>query len=156
MNEENEIDWTQNCLTAGIHNGREGAIWSMPLGYAVSIFEADTLRELVIERIYSDAMQYVKNYSSIQEETGASMRFVPEWADEVKHYAELMYQDTLDKKIEELKKYYKEHRFQRDLIQAVERVKEDKLNVFYEPLHTHDTINLLCRIIGVSASRQAS
>lgn len=146
MNEENQIDWTQNCLTAGIHNGRDGAIWSMPLGYAVSIFEAETLRELVIERIYSDARQVIEHND----------KFDQKWADAVKHYAELMYQDALDKKIEELEKYYKQHRFQQDLIRAVEHVKEGKLNVFYEPLHTHDTINLLCRIIGVSASRQAS
>jgi hypothetical protein len=33
--------------------------------------------------------------------------------------------------------------------------KENKLNPFYEPLHTHDSLNLLCRIVGMSARYKA-
>lgn len=140
------VDWSQNCLTGGIHNGRDGKLWAIPLGYAVVIFDAETLRELVIERIYSDAMQVVEH----------SDKHSQAWADAIKHYAELMYMNKLQHKVGELSNYYKSANWRSDQQGAVRRVKEGTLNVNYEPLHGHDTINLFCRIVAVSASGQVS
>jgi hypothetical protein len=35
------------------------------------------------------------------------------------------------------------------------RIKREELNRGYAPLHGHDTINMLCRIIGMSARGRA-
>lgn len=141
--EKEKIDWYQNCLTGGIHSGRDGALWSLPLGYAAQIFEAKTLREIVLERIYSDAMQLVRHGEG----------FTQEWADGVKQKAEEMYERTLQRKVEEFRNYYLTPGWEADQERTVRLIKEDKLNILYEPLHGHDSINLLCRIIGVSSSR---
>lgn len=148
-----EVDWTQNCLTAGIHTGRLGALWSIPLGYAVIIFRAEYLRDLVIERIYNDAMQYVEQSPFVQKGTEATYTFTKEWAEEVKAKAEELYPNTLQRKVGELSKYYQSPGWEIEEQDLARRVRENKLNSLYEPLHGHDTINLLCRIIGVSASR---
>lgn len=140
------IDWGQNCLTKGVHNGRDGALWGIPLGYAVSIFEAEALQELVVVRIYSDAMQMVRHGEG----------FTMEWAAAVKHYAELMYQHTLQSKIDELSKYYATQGWKSEQRLTLRLVTVSKLSVHYEPLHSHDTINLLCRIIGVGAEHKAA
>src|SRR4051794_24692578 len=48
-----EINWGYNCLTAGIHHGRPEALWNLPLYYAATVlFDKDTLKEIVISRIY--------------------------------------------------------------------------------------------------------
>ena len=152
-----EIDWTQNCLTKGIHNGREGSIWNIPLNYAVIIFRRTYLRDLVIERIYSDAMQYVEHALATQKETGAEVYpFNKEWAQKVRERAEELYDNQLQVKVGEISNYYKTPGWELEQQEAVRRVKEGTLNTHYKPLHDHDTINLLCRIIGVSSSIHAS
>lgn len=142
----NDIDWRQNCLTAGVHDGRPEAIWNIPLLHAVGIFRRHTLKGLVIARIYNDAVQIVDHND----------KFDDEWATRVREFAEETYDSTLQHKVGELSTYYKSPRWEREQEDTVRRVIEDKLNPHYEPLHTHDTINLLCRIIGVSASQKAS
>src|SRR4051812_32731468 len=57
---EEPINWGFNCLTQGVHHGRPEALWNIPLNYAATkLFDKDTLKEIVISRIYNDAMQYV-------------------------------------------------------------------------------------------------
>jgi len=142
------IEWGQNCLTSGIHHGRDGTLWNIPLGYAVIIFRRQYLKDLVIARIYSDAMQFV--------EYGGRPNLTKAWADRIKEIAEERYDNALQTKVGEISQYYKTPGWELEQQEAARRVLEDKLNPHYEPLHGHDTINLLCRIIGSSASRQAS
>lgn len=144
--DDREIDWRQNCLTAGVHDGRPEAIWNIPLGYAVQIYHREMLRDLVIARIYSDAMQIVEHND----------KFDQAWALRVQSHAQKKYDHTLQHKVGELSNYYKSSMFESDSDGAVRRFAEGKLNPFYAPLHNHDTINMLCRIIGVRASREAS
>ena len=143
-----EINWRHNCLTVGPHDGRWEAIWTMPLLHAARIFRADPLKELVIARIYNDAMQMV--------EYGDEPRMPKTWADQTKEYAENWFLHIFQNKIGELVKYYASPHWERDVEDAVEQVKADKLNPGYAPLHPHDSINMLCRIIGSQASREAS
>ena len=136
-----EIDWTQNCLTGGIHKGRNGALWPMPLGYAVHLYDFDTLKDIVIARIYSDAKQLIENND----------KYDLAWADKIKENAEKAYYTTFQSKLDDLGDYYNSAIFRNDHKTIVRLVEEDKLNPGFEPLHSHDTINLLCRIIGVQA-----
>jgi|tagenome__1003787_1003787.scaffolds.fasta_scaffold20990117_66 hypothetical protein len=145
------INWRHNCLTPDIHDGRPGAIWNIPLGYAVSIFSKESLQELVIERIYSDAMQFVEASPFVQRGTDVSTEYTQEWAEQVKYEAERRYPTILQHKVGELSRYYKTPSWELEQQEAISRLKENKLNPYYEPLHSHDTINLLCRILGVSA-----
>lgn len=143
----NKIDWTQNCLTQGIHNGRDGELWNMPLGYAAQhVFRAATLRELVIQRIYWDAVQFVEH---------GDLSFTMAWALDVKNRAEELYPARLQVTIGKLSNYYKSEQWGREQEQVAQIVRQNKLNENYAALHTHDTINQLCRQIGVSASAYA-
>lgn len=137
------IDWNQNCLTQGVHDGRQESLWQMPLGYAKQIYGDDVLRDMVVARVYNDAMQVVENASEAA--------FTNEWASRVKELVNERFQDVLDSKLKELSDYYKSSMFMRDTLGAVDRIERQKLNPNYEPLHHHDSINLLCRILGVSA-----
>lgn len=143
---QSEINWGYNCLTTGIHHGRPEAIWNLPLLYAVQIYHREMLRDLVIARIHSDAMQFVGQNDKLDEV----------WAERVKTFAQEMYNRTLQHKVGELSNYYKSPEFERDSDDAVRRFAEGKLNPGYNPLHSHDSINLLCRIIGTSSSIKAS
>src|SRR5918993_2555653 len=142
-----EIDWTQNCLTGGIHHGRDGAIWSIPLRYAAIIFTADTLKDIVISRIYADALQVVEhsNHEGHSEE----------WARRTKEIAEQRYKLTLEHKVGEIANYYKSSGWLSDQQEIAGRVVKGKLNPHYAPLHSHDSINLFCRILGDSSARMA-
>ena len=141
-----EINWGYNCLTAGIHHGRPETIWNLPLNYAIGLFSKDQLALLVLTRIYRDALQITLH----------NEQFTTEWANRVRAEAEKRYDTTLQHKIGEISTYYKSPNFKADLDHAVELVEQDKLNPGFKPLHPHDSINLLCRIIGTSASIQAS
>jgi len=143
-----EINWRQNCLTVGPHDGRPEALWTMPLLHAARIFRAEPLKELVVARIYNDAMQMV--------EYGNEPRMPQTWADQTKEYAENWFRSILCCKMGELVRYYDSPSWENDIEDAVNRVKANTLNPGYEPLHHHDTINMLCRIIGSQASREAS
>jgi hypothetical protein len=136
-----DIDWTQNCLTGGIHHGRDGAIWNIPLNYAIQIYSAETLKGLIIERIHSDARQVAEH----------SSHHGPIWAQLVRENAEKFYMTTLQHKVGELSNYYKSESFKNEQPDIVKLVKEDKLNPHYAPLHSHDTLNLFCRILGSKA-----
>ena len=141
-----EINWRQNCLTVGPHDGRPEAIWTMPLLQAARIFQAEPLKELVIARIYNDAMQMV--------EYGNEPRMPKTWADQTKEYADNWFRHVFQRKIGELTRHYDSPSW--DIEGIVERVKANKLNPNYQPLHSHDSINMLCRILGSQASRAAS
>jgi hypothetical protein len=144
-----EINWGYNCLTSGVHHGRPEAIWNIPLVYAATkVFQRDVLQELVISRIYNDAMQMVEH--------GDSEIATPEWANLVKKYAETMYLHALQTKVGEAVRYYESPGWKLEQQESARRVAENKLNPGYEPLHPHDTINMLCRILGSRASRKAS
>lgn len=140
------INWGYNCLTSGPHHGRPEAIWNIPLLYATQIFSRIELALLVLTRIHKDALQITLH----------NEEYTTEWANRVRAHAEEMYDRTMQHKVGELSKYYDSPGFKSDIEQAVKLVTEDKLNPGYAPLHSHDTINMLCRIIGSSASRTAS
>ena len=141
-----EINWGYNCLTNGIHHGRPETIWNLPLGYATSIFQSHGLKSLVIARIYNDAVQIVDHNDN----------FDNAWAIRVREIAEERYDNALQLKVGELSNYYNSKEWELEQHETAMRVIEGKLNPGYEPLHPHDSINLLCRIIGTSASIQAS
>lgn len=143
-----EINWGFNCLTIGIHHGRPEAIWNLPLFQAAYMFGKEDLQELVLARIFNDAMQFVEN--------GEEPRFDKNWAEQVRAHAEEHYMRTLQHKIGEISTYYQSPEWLRDRQSVVERVKANKLGPGFQPLHPHDSINLLCRILGTSASRAVS
>jgi hypothetical protein len=144
---ETEIEWGYNCLTDGVHHGRPEAIWNIPLGYARQIYGDIVLREMVVARIYNDAMQIVEHHF----EAG----FTKEWAERIKETANEIFPDVLDSKLKELNDYYQSHGWVRDIQEVTGRIKREELNRGYAPLHGHDTINMLCRIIGMSARGRA-
>lgn len=147
-----KINWRHNCLTGGIHDGRPEAIWNLPLLQASTMFETEGLKQLVVARIYKDAMQQA-------ERTDVEHNLTPEWAQEVANVAEKDFVFTLARKMAEVQKYYTSSSYKRDFEHVIEWYKGDKLNPHYEPLHGHDTINMLCRILGQSSdfkSRPAS
>ena len=156
---QSEIEWGYNCLTLGVHHGRPEALWNLPLLQATVIFRMNDLEQIVITRIYNDAMQYVEhNRSIIVEQVGTDERtkmvFTQEWANQVKQIAEKKYLKHLKHKLGELTRYYNSPIWRQDIDGVIERIKEDKLGSSYQPLHSHDSINMLCRIIGVSSSRE--
>lgn len=141
------INWRHNCLTVDVHDGRPEALWNLPLFQAAYMYPKEELKELVLARIFNDAMQFVDTNPS---------RFNEEWAEKVRAHAEEMYMRTLQHKIGEISTYYQSPEFQRDVKGVVERVQADRLNAHYAPLHNHDSINMLCRIIGVSSTLAVS
>ena len=144
----NKIDWSQNCLTGNVHNGRSEAIWNIPLLYAATmIFSREALKEIVISRIYNDAMMFVDH---------AGDNYTQKWADRLKDIAEESYYRTLQHKVDELSTYYEKPLFKQEQLEIAERVTTDNLNPHYAPLHGHDSINMLCRILGVSSLTRAS
>lgn len=150
------IEWGHNCLTAGIHHGRPEPLWNLPLLYAATVmFRRDELKTLVLERIHQDAMQFVEHSPFVQKGTENSVRFTQEWADRVKEISERKYDTTLQHKIGELSKYYETHGRRQDVHGMLHAYMHGTLNRGYQPLHGHDSINLLCRILGTSASIKA-
>jgi hypothetical protein len=145
-NPETPINWGYNCLTAGIHHGRPEAIWNLPLNYAIQLFSKNQLTLLVLTRIHRDALQITQH----------NEQYTTEWANRVRAHAEEHYDRTLQHKVGEISTYYKSPGFKADLDQAVELVEQDKLNPSYAPLHPHDSINMLCRILGTSCAIEAS
>lgn len=143
---DTNIEWGYNCLTSWVHHGRPEEIWNLPAGYAVQIYGRIVLEELIVARIYNDAMQMVEHNDKYDEA----------WAERIKELAHERFSDVLENKIEELNKYYTSQSWIRDIQGVVGLVKKNKLNPGYAPLHNHDSINLLCRIIGVSAEQSAS
>lgn len=145
---DQDINWGYNCLTTGVHHGRPETIWNIPLGYAVQIYGSVVLEEMVVSRIYNDAVQMVEH--------GLEPRPSQKWADRVKEIARERFEGILAAKVEELSDYYLSPSWARDIQDVAERIDRNKLNPHYEPLHNHDSINLLCRIIGVGSSIAAA
>lgn len=147
-----DIEWAYNCLTAGIHHGRPEKFWHMPLLYAVQLYSKEQLQTIVVARIYHDAMQYVE-HGDVEH---GDLSFTQTWAEQIKQYAEDWFPTRLQVTVGEIARYYKSAERQRDIEQIVELVDENRLNPGYEPLHIHDSINLLCRMLGVKCSLEAS
>jgi hypothetical protein len=144
----NEINWRQNCLTVGPHDGRPEALWNLPLLQIEHMFTPAQLHALVIDRVYNDAMQMVEH--------GDEPRFPQAWARQIREYVRPAVFYVYQKKIDEITEYYRSPQFKRDVDGVIELNQAGKLNPGYKPLHSHDSINMLCRIVGVSASTQAS
>lgn len=157
IRDNGEINWSFNCLTSDVHHGRPETIWNIPLHYAATkLYRRDVLQELVISRIYNDAMMYVEASPFVQKDTGATTSFNEEWADLVKKFAEERYLNILQLKIGELSKYYASPGWALEQQETARRVTENKLNPNYAPLHPHDSINQLCRMIGMGAVTRAA
>lgn len=147
VHDGNEYDWGYNCLTSGVHHGRPEMIWNIPLVYAATVmFSRNELTLLVLTRIHKDALQI-----TLHDE-----KYTTEWANRVRAHAEEKFVNTLTQKVGEITKYYDSPGWESTQQDAVRRLIEDKLNPGFKPYHPHDSINMLCRIIGVSASIQAS
>lgn len=143
-----EIKWGHNCLTVGVHHGRPEVLWNLPLFQAVVMFGTEELQQLVTARIHQDAMQFVEH--------GEGFRMPPEWADRTAALAEEQFAEKLMLKMSELQEYYDTPRWRSDVKEVIERFKKGKLNPHYKPLHGHDSLNLLCRILGTLSSIEAS
>lgn len=152
---EAKINWGGNCLTSGIHHGRPEPLWNLPLIQAIHMFSADELKDLVVYRIYTDALIFVNCSPFTQKGTGQTVKFTQEWAEKVKEIAEKHYANVLQHKVGEISNYYKSPSWKRDVEDVVERVKDNRLNPNYEPQHGHDSINMLCRILGVRAESES-
>lgn len=124
-----------NCLTIGVHHGRPETIWNLPLFQAVMMFGTDGLKELVVARIHSDATELL----------GRGMAQI------VADTAEERFDNLLSIKMAELTNYYDSASWLSEVMNVVDWYKEGKLNPNYQPLHSHDSINLLCRILGQSS-----
>jgi len=143
-----EINWGYNCLTVGIHHGRPEPIWNLPLLQATHMYTVEQLKQLVVDRIYNDAMQFVEH--------GEEPRPSREWAEKVKEHADSMFLTRYQHTLGEVVNYYRSPEFKRDFDQVIHRNQQDNLNPGYKPLHGHDSINLLCRMLGTKASIKAS
>lgn len=149
-----KINWGYNCLTGDVHHGRQEAIWRMPLLQAKVMF-GESLKPLVLERIRQDAEQYVENSPFVQKVSGATHVFTQAWADRLVEIAEEKFDDLFAAKVDEITEYYDSASWRRDMENMVEWYKEYKLNANYQPLHSHDTVNMLCRILACSSERDA-
>lgn len=143
-----EINWGFNCLTKGVHHGRPEALWNLPLSQALMMYELEGLKEIVVARIFNDAMQMIEH--------GDEPRMPETWGKVVAELAEEDFTITFATKLDEIVKYYSGPMWKRDAEGVIERIKLNKLNPRYSPLHSHDTVNMLCRILGVSCSLKAS
>jgi hypothetical protein len=143
-----EINWSYNCLTVGIHHGRPERLWNLPLLQAAQMFSGEDLKDLVVSRIYADALIYVHS--------GDEPRPTEKWAERVKELAEKRYLRIFQSMIGEISRYYQMPEHKRELHDAVVLVKDNGLGRHYQPLHSHDSINMLCRILGTSSSAKIS
>lgn len=155
MPEESKINWRQNCLTVGPHDGRPEALWRLPLLQTTHMFTLEQLQELVVDRIYNDALQFVGT-TLTQQGTGMTVRITQAWADQIREYVRPVILPIYQKKVGEITEYYQSPEFKRDFSFVIGLNKAGKLNPRYQPLHSHDTLNLLCRIVGTSGSIEAS
>jgi hypothetical protein len=148
-----EINWGYNCLTSGVHHGRPDPIWDLPIFHGVTMFDSEGLKRLVVARIYSDAMQFVEHgeHSLINRHITTV-----EWANRVKALAEEKFDSVFRATLEETLAYYDTPGWYKDLEVTLEQVEKNRLNRHYNPRHSHDSINMLCRILGTRCSREAT
>lgn len=143
-----KVNWGFNSLTPTVHHGRPEAIWKLSLMQTVYMFSPSQLQKLVVDRIYNDAMELVKHGV---EPDGPTQ----EWAERVKQAAGPLVLPTYQRKIGEISTYYRSMMFKRDFDDAIARNENDRLNPNYQPVHDHDSVNMLCRIVGHSAMDKA-
>jgi hypothetical protein len=146
MTEPAAINWGYNCLTQGIHHGRPEQIWNIPLFQALMMFDNAGLKKLVVERIRKDARQMIDHGTTDLPE---------DWPSKVAELAEITFNDTLTAKLGELEAYYDSPEWYSGMRAALEVYEQGQLNPNYQPLHSHDSINMLCRILGTSCSVKA-
>ena len=146
---EPPVNWGFNCLTQGVHHGRPEQLWNIPLFQALMMFDIENLKTLVVARIHTDALIFVHRGEG-------ETKVTEEWAKRVADLAAERFDDTFAAKMKELEAYYDSPGWYTDIRGAIERVENNRLNPHYQPLHGHDSINMLCRIIGVSCSIAAS
>lgn len=144
-----EINWGYNCLTPGIHHGRPELLWNLPILQAVEMFTPENLKAIVLGRIHTDALIMVNRLESKGE------WMTEEWAQRLRDHAEDRYVPYLESKLDEIRTYYKSASYERNQVDMVVRVLDNRLNPHYNPLHAHDSLNMLCRILGLSAWRAA-
>lgn len=144
------MEWGYNCLTSGIHHGRPEAIWDLPLQYGITMFEFDGLKKIVVARIYNDAKQFVDHAPTDHNIT------TPEWAIRVRDLAEEQFEDFYNRKLTEILEYYSSAGWTTTAHGIISQIQTNTLNVHYNPRHAHDSINMLCRILGTSCSREAT
>jgi hypothetical protein len=149
MTEPATINWGYNCLTQGVHHGRPEPIWNLPLFQALMMFDNAGLKKLVVARIHNDALQFVHHSDTNVSEA---------WAQKVANLAEERFDDTLTAKLGELETYYDSPECYANIRAAIDLYEQGKggQTLVYQPLHSHDSINMLCRILGTSCSIEAS
>jgi hypothetical protein len=145
-----KINWGYNCLTNGVHHGRPEAIWNLPLLQAHTMFPVNQLAGLVVTRIYKDAMQYVEHG------VGDKNIINQKWANRIQELADKRFFSVLSQKVAELVTYYDSPQWRKEVQSTIDFFKEETLNKHYQPLHSHDSINLLCRILGTGVAIKAT
>lgn len=140
------INWSANCLTRGVHSGRQEAIWTMPLLHAASVFLAIDIEALVSARIYNDAMQLAEHGTG----------YTKEWAERMREMAKVRCFELLTAKTAEIQEYYTSASWRNEVEMGIKLLQEDKLNERYKPLHSHDSLNLFCRILAQSCDYNVS
>lgn len=135
-----DIDWGFNCLTSGIHHGRPEPIWNLPLFQSMIMFDVKELQALVVARIYQDAMQYVEH--------GLEPRMTQEWADAMAKFAEEDFTKVITTVMAEIQRHYSSPAQRNEMQDVIRWYKEGRLSAHFQPRHSHDSINLLCRILG--------
>lgn len=142
MTDTTEIDWTQNCMTVWIHNGRPA------LAYSMSLSELDladsSIREMVEQAIKWDAQQFVDHSVYTQE------------------FADLiceLWEQYFDKALADARE--NGERYQKELKDVEARYGEDRAKRFAERRANetnsswNDHVTYICRVCGSNASRQA-
>lgn len=133
-------NWGFNCLTSAIHHGRPETIWNLPIRQAALMFGIDGLKEIVVARIRNDAQIFVEHGTDVPADLPAKL------ADLAAFY----FLPTFGRKLTEIEEYYDSIAWRKDVQEVIALIQEDTLNPHYQPLHSHDSINMLCRILGQS------
>lgn len=137
--------WGYNCLTAGIHHGRPDQLWNIPLRQIAQMFTVEEIKDLIVTRIYQDAMVYVRKAS-----------FSKDWADLVQELAKHMAMDTFNRTLDTVTHYYGTVQWSRSVEHMLELLHAGTLSMHYKPLHSHDSLNQVCRAVGTSCSIEAA
>lgn len=160
-----EADWRRNCLFPGVYTGRIEPLWILPLFQAAYMYGKEELEELVIARIYNDAMQLVEDRNQfgdtertvwVQVRNGERTIFDQEWAEKVRDNARKHYMTMLRHTVGKISHYYQSPEWKEEQLRVVETVQKGTYGQYFGPHHEHDSINMLCRILGTRAARSVS
>lgn len=138
-----DIDWSRNCMTVGIHNGRD------EVAFYTSLSQMDlsdgAIFNMVEQAIKEDAQQYVDHAGYTQEFADLVCELWEQYFESAlksaRKNAVLYIQDLKD--IED--RYGKEHRNKRAERRALETNSS-----------CNDHVTYICRRCGVNASQEAS